>query len=199
MKIGLTGIILSAAVVSAGCSLSSAPDETFDLVTPAAVDQTVSEARGVQLLVAEPKTIEILASKQVVVRVGERAVQYLGGVRLADALPRFAQFKIKRALEGSRAVGAVGLPGDGLAIDYQIITDIRAFEIRTDGPETAFVSLTVKVLDDRTGTVIASRVFDAAAPVAGTATVENEAYIAALDTALDNALVQVTNWVGQRV
>ena len=209
-------LLLASALGASGCVASAVgadeqPNVTFDLVTPAAVGD-VSEARGVQVLVAEPSALGTLASQRVVVRVGPREVQYLADARYTDTLTRLTQFKLKRALESARSIGAAALPGEGLAIDYQVLTDIRAFEIRTAGTTvvagptvapsgaTAFVSLTVKILNDRTGNVIASRVFDASVPV-GPVAGENvgDAYLAALDAALDAALVDIRAYVASRV
>lgn len=215
----LIALILAAALSGSGCvaNIVGADDEpnvTFDLVTPAAIDD-VSASRGVQVLVAEPSTLATLASQRVVVRVGPREVQYLADARYSDTLTRLTQFKIKRALESSPGIGAAAIPGEGLAIDFQIITDIRAFEIRLGGGETvvagptpdplpratsAYVSLTVKILNDRNGNVVAARVFDTQVPV-GPIVGENvgEAYIAALDAALDAALIDIRAFVSARV
>ena len=46
-----------------------------------------------------------------------------------DKLPRIVQSKLVEAFENSGKLGGVGMPGQGLAIDYQIVTDIRSFEI----------------------------------------------------------------------
>ena len=212
-------LVLAAALAGSGCvaSVVGADDEpnvTFDLVTPAAIDNDVSVARGVQVLVAEPSTLATLASQRVVVRVGPREVQYLADARYTDTLTRLTQFKLKRALEGAPGIGAAAIPGEGLAIDYQVLTDIRAFEIRVGegttlvaGPTpdplpratSAYVSLTIKILDDRSGNVVASRVFDRQVPV-GPIVGENvgDAYLAALDAALDAALVDIRAYVAER-
>ena len=210
--------LLAAALGTSGCVASAVgadeqPNVTFDLVTPAAVDRDVSPARGVQVLVAEPSALGVLASQRVLVRVGPREVQYLADARYADTLTRLTQFKLKRTLESARAIGAAALPGEGLAIDYQILTDIRAFEVRVGASTVevagqtvlptgsdAFVSLTVKILNDRTGNVVASRVFDASAPVGPVADGNvGDAYLAALDAALDRALVEIRSYVAARV
>lgn len=213
----LIPLVLLAVLSLSGCIAGAVgadeePNITFDLVTPVAVND-VSAARGVQVLVAEPSALGTLASQRVLVRVGPREVQYLADARYTDTLTRLTQFKLKRALESSPGIGAAALPGEGLAIDYQIITDIRAFEVRVGdsavvvaGPtvlptgSTAFVSLTVKILDDRSGNVVASRVFDSAVPV-GPTTEEtlSDAYLAALDAALDAALVDIRAYVSARV
>ena len=216
VRIGTALLIVASAATTSGCVAGAVgadeePNATFDLITPAAVED-VSTARGVQILVPEPVALATLASQRIVVRVGAREVQYLAGTRYADTLTKVTQFKVKRALEASRSIGAVALPGEGLAIDYQVLTDIRAFEIRSApvlvasaeqaaiGGRSAFVSLTIKLLDDRSGNVVASRVFERSAPVGPVADDDvGEAYLAALDAALDAALVDIRAFVSQRV
>lgn len=193
----LAPLVLSGCIASA-VGADEAPDETFLLDTPNAVGE-LSAARGVQLLVPEPSAVEVVVSKRIIVRVGPREVQYLGGARLGDSVTRLTQFKMKRALEAGRGIGAVGLPGEGLAIDYQVLTDIRAFEIVAGPPSIARVALTVRLLDDRSGNVVAGRVFTASAPVPGGTSTTNDRYLAALDIALDAALIDIRSWVVARV
>lgn len=197
-----SALVVLAPLVLGGCVASAvgadeAPNATFLLNTVEAVDD-LSPASGVQLLVPEPTAAEVFVSPRVVVRTSAREVQYLGNARLGDRLTRLTQIKLKRALESGRGIGAVGLPGEGLAIDYQVLTDIRAFEIVAGPPARAQLALTIRILDDRSGNVIAGRVFRAGAPLsAGELT--NEAYIAALDVALDTALVEIRAWVVRQV
>ena len=187
-----------------GCLASAvgadeAPAETFVLPTEVAVTDP-SPSSGPQVLVPEPITLDTLSSPRVVVRVGEREVQYLGETRYADTLTRLTQIKLKRALEGGRGIGAAALPGEGLAIDFQVITDIRAFEVRLGANDRAFVSLGIKLLNDRTGNVVAQRVFQSSALVILPTDEElrNDAYVAALDQALEGALIEVRDWVSAR-
>ena len=201
---------LASGCVASVVGADEQPPATFDLVTPAA-EGDVSPARGVQVLVPEPVTVALLASQRVVVRVAAREVQYLADTRYADTLTKLTQLKLKRAMEASPAVGAAALPGEGLAIDYQLLTDIRAFEVRAAPilvadargqtlPRSAFVSLTIKILDDRSGNVVASRVFDSTVPIGPVAEGGvGPAYLAALDAALDAALVDIRSWVSSRI
>jgi cholesterol transport system auxiliary component len=101
------------------------------------------------------------------------------------------QARLAEAFQKSGKFGGVGRPGDGLAIDYQISIDIRAFEIRATGGQTAHVEFFVRILNDRNGVVRASRGFEASAPVVGTG---NDAFVAALDNAFAEAAESLVNW-----
>lgn len=196
-------LALLATVALSGCVASAvgaddAPPDTFVLLTPQAEDDP-SAPRGPQLLVPEPSTLEVLAGSRIVVRVSDREVQYLANSKLADTLVRYVQVKLRRTLEGARGIGAVGLPGEGLAIDYQILTEIRTFEVDVRVPSQARIEIAVKVLNDRSGNVIAQRVFRGAAPLGTVGEDANAAYIAALDAALDDALVRIRQWTASTV
>ena len=77
------------------------------------------------------------------------------------------QARLAETFQRSGSFGGVGKPGEGLAIDYQVIAEIRAFEVGVDGGEQADVELFVRLLNDRNGVVRASRTFNASAPVSG--------------------------------
>src|SRR5690606_29104899 len=131
-----------------------------------------------QILIPEPAALKSLDSEQVVVRVSQAEIQYLAKSQWGDRLPRMVQSKLVEAFENSGRLGGVGKPGQGLAIDYQIVTDIRTFEVDTSGTDMAKVEISVKILNDRNGTVRAQQVFTGSVPVSGS---ENRDFIAALD------------------
>ncbi len=133
----------------------------------------------------------MLDSDQVVVRVSPSEVQYLADSRWGDTLPHLVQAKLVQAFENSHRLGGVGQPGQGLAIDYQVVTDIRTFEVNASGPRTATVEMSAKILNDRNGTVKAQNVFRAVVPVTGT---ENRNFIAALNKAFAQVGSQIVDW-----
>ena len=174
----------------ASCGSAPAKNDTFDL-TATAVDQSTAQARNRQVLIADPSALKSLDSEQVVVRVSTSEIQYLSNSQWSDRLPRMVQSKFVEAFENTRRLGGVGKPGQGLAIDYQLVTDIHAFEIDTVGADRAVVEMSVKILNDRNGTVKAQKVFSASVPASGT---HNEAYIAALDRAFAIVTSQIVDW-----
>lgn len=184
-------LVLSLPIVAAllsGCG-SKANNDTFDLsITPSADGPS---ARNRQILVPEPTAVKMLDSDQVVVRVSPSEVQYLANSRWGDRLPRLVQSKLVEAFENSGKLGGVGKPGQGLAIDYQVVTDIRSFEVTTEGPRIATVEISAKLLNDRNGTVKAQSVFKASVPVAGA---ENRRFIEALDKAFAKVGAEIVDW-----
>jgi cholesterol transport system auxiliary component len=178
---------LLAALLS-GCG-TKANNDTFDLsLTPAAVGPS---AKNRQILVPEPTAVKMLDSEQVVVRVSPSEVQYLANSRWGDRLPRLVQSKLVEAFENSGRVGGVGKPGQGLAIDYQVVTDIRAFEVTTGGSRVANVEISAKILNDRNGSVRAQSVFKGTSSVRGT---ENRDFVEALDRAYAKVGGEIVDW-----
>jgi cholesterol transport system auxiliary component len=82
-----------------------------------------------------------------------------------------------------------------LAIDYQVITEIRAFGVRADGG-VAEVDLFVRLLNDRNGEVRAAREFSATWPLSGSG---NKAYVDALDRAFGQAVTEIVNWTDRTI
>lgn len=176
------------AALAAGCG-TKANNDTFDLsITPSS---TGPSARGRQILVPEPTALKSIASDQVVIRVSPSEIQYLAESQWSDTLPRMVQAKLVAAFENSGRLGGVGQPGQGLAIDYQVVAEIRAFEVDTSGADVANVEIFVKILNDRNGTVRAQRAFRATVPVSGT---ENRDFVAALNNAFAAVGAEIVDW-----
>ncbi|RVA65755.1 ABC-type transport auxiliary lipoprotein family protein, partial [Mesorhizobium sp. M7A.F.Ca.CA.001.11.2.1] len=129
--------------------------------------------------------------QNIVIKPSDRSIQYLKGAQWADRLPLIVQARLAETFQRSGSFAGVGKPGEGLAIDYQVIVEIRSFEVRVDGGEHAEVDLFVRILNDRNGEVRASKSFTAAAPVSGSG---NPAYVSALDKAFGDAAGQIVRW-----
>lgn len=183
-----------AAVLLPGCAAlpggGPAPLDTYDLTIRSVETRSPARSRT-QVLVAEPTALKVLDGENVVVRPAAGSIEFLSGAQWADRLPRIVQARLVEALQSTGRLGGVGKPGEGLAIDYQVVTEIRAFEIRLDGAPRADVELYVKVLNDRNGVVRTARGFRTSSPVSGSG---NSAYIAALDRAFTQAAGEVVPW-----
>lgn len=184
--------VLSTCLALGGCvggGNSTIPD-TFTLSELSNIDNVGSNSRR-QVLITEPVALKTIDSEQVVVRTSPSALQYLSGAQWNDRLPKVFQTKLARAYENSGIVGGVGLPGEGLAIDYQIVTSIRAFEINVSTPQSAIVTVSVKILNDRNGVVRARKIFTSSVVANGKT---NAAYISALDLASTAVTGDIVSW-----
>lgn len=183
---------LSVALVAfaglAGCS-STTRNDTFDLT--ASVRGEGPSVKGRQLLIPEPTALKALDSDSILVRLSDTEIQYLSGAQWSDRLPRMVQSKLVEGFENSGRLGGVGKPGQGLAIDYQLVSDIRFFGIVSAGTRTAEVEISVKILNDRNGTIKDQKTFRATQPVRGS---ENRAFVAALDVAFSRVGAEIVDW-----
>jgi cholesterol transport system auxiliary component len=174
-----------------GCAVlpggGPAPLDTFELTAPAVSAKAHSRR---QILIAEPSALKALDGQNIVIRSGS-TIQYLKGAQWADRLPLIVQARLAETFQRSGSFAGVGKPGEGLAIDYQVIVEVRSFEVRVTGGEHADVDLFVRVLNDRNGEVRASKSFTASVPVSGSG---NQAYVGALDKAFGAAAQEIVRW-----
>lgn len=173
----------------AGCG-GSAKSDTFDLSVSAPPVSQAPSLRSRQLLIAEPTALKALDSENIVVRLSGSEVQYLANSQWSDSLPKMVQSKLVEAFEDTGKLGGVGRPGQGLAIDYQVVSDIRTFEIDTKG-NVANIEISVKLLNDRNGTVRAQEVFRSSARVNGSG---NANFVKAMDTAFAAVSREIVAW-----
>lgn len=181
-------------VVLSGCALLGGTKvlDTYELTAPAAGDGRGRSYR--QILIAEPSALKALDGQNIVITPAPGNIQYLKGAQWADRLPKIVQARLAETFQRSGEFKGVGKPGEGLAIDYQVIVEVRAFQIRVDGAATADVELFVRLLNDRNGVVREEKVFTASAPVTGDG---NGAYVSALDAAFGQVAVEIVDWTSK--
>lgn len=178
------------AITIAGCGTTT-PLDTFNLSAP---QPAVSSAnrKNLQLLVPPPTALKAIDSENIVVSSAPRSIEYLKGAQWGDRLTNIVQSRLVQAYENTGVFGGVGRPGDGLAINYQILTDLRSFGIQAYGSGTsAVVELAVRLMNDKTGEVRATRIFRNEVPVSGGS---NSDYVKAINTAFDRTLSEVVTW-----
>ncbi len=187
-----SGVVLLVLAL-AGCAAlpggGPAPLDTFELSAANVASHGHSRR---QILVTEPSALKALDGQNIVIKTGARSIEYLKGSQWADRLPLVVQARLAETFQRAGRFAGVGKPGEGLAIDYRVITEIRSFDVRVDsGGERAVVELFVRLLNDRNGEVRAARSFKASVPVSGSG---NRAYVAALDAAFGQAAQDIVRW-----
>lgn len=174
----------------AGCGTTT-PLDTFNLSAPQS-DVSFASRKNIQLLVPTPSALKALDSENIVVSSAPGSIEYLKGAQWGDRLTNIVQSRLVQAYENTGVFGGIGRPGDGLAINYQILTDLRMFGIQAyASPKLAVVELAVRLMNDKNGEVRATRVFRTAVPVGGTT---NAAYVKALDAAFERTASEIVSW-----
>ncbi|MEX0852328.1 MAG: ABC-type transport auxiliary lipoprotein family protein [Bauldia sp.] len=159
----------------------------YDLTAPADFAPIAKLPAG-QLVVARPTAVVALDTQRIILEQAGGEVPVFAEVRWADSLPLLIQARVIQAFEnaGDARVGADLGP---VAVDFQVLLDLRQFRISAAGK--AEVAYMAKVLD-ADGKVIDARLFQASRPVA---TSEDAAVAAAgLDAAFGAATTDMIVW-----
>ncbi|MFD1355280.1 ABC-type transport auxiliary lipoprotein family protein [Methylorubrum suomiense] len=181
------GLALLAAL--GGCGGSSVTPLTFDLAALPGQPRAGGTARS--LVVSEPVGLQPMEADRIIVRERGGSLSFLGGGQWADRLPRLIQTRIIQSLENSGRLRSVSRPGDKVPSEYQLVSEIREFDIDSGSGE-AVVDLSAKLIAEGSGRVVNARVFTARVPVPK---VDPQTAATGLDAALSQVLGDLVRWV----
>jgi phospholipid/cholesterol/gamma-HCH transport system substrate-binding protein len=172
-----------------GSGATSAPPIVYDLTAPRtfpALAKTLPEP----LTVPEPTAILMFDTQKILVRPSGAEGPTFANARWSDTLPKLLQAKIIQSFENANFLGAVTQPTEGLTPKYQLLIDIRAFQLSMLTNPIADLEFTAKILTDN-GRIVAARIFHATAPARAS---DAAAAAAALDEAFNTAAIELVAW-----
>ena len=187
-SLALGGGLVMAALSLSACGPS--PLLTYDLSAPQA---TPVRPISLQIVVPEPAAVAPLDADRIVVRSPAEGITVLPGAQWSDRLPQLVQSRVIQAFENARLLRAVARPGDRIAADYSLVSEIRRFEIDA-GVGEAVVELSVKLVGERSGRIGPARIFEGRAPASAQ---DGATASAALDVALSSVLRSLVTWTAQ--
>lgn len=183
----------------AGCAaLSSLSGASTPLAAYALTPLAGSgSAAGTRHLVIEvPSSSGAIATDRILVKPSRLQAAYLPGARWVDPVPVLVQTLLVQSMQASGAFRLVGRQPSGLFPDNTILTEIRAFEaapVTADGPPYRVrIALTMTLLRESDGALVATRNFEAAAESPSDAPL---AIAAAFDVAMGSVLRAAVGWV----
>jgi cholesterol transport system auxiliary component len=182
------------ALALTGCAGGDSSLQTFELIAPKEYGD-VRAARGT-LSVALPTALQALDSERVVVQPTPGVINYLGGARWADRLPRIVQARIVEAFENGKRIRAVVRGGGQFRSDFQLATELREFGVLVGNEPTALVEISARIVNERTGRVVAAEVFTARAE---TSSVDGPSATAAINTAFGTVLIDLVRWTSTKI
>ena len=182
-----------AGCASVGSFFSPAPI-AYDLAAATRFPRHPGHARG-QLVVVEPSALGPLDGTAILVRPAPGEAARLADAQWEDRLPKLMQARLVQSFENASRLRAVGRPGDKIAADFVLLTELRAFEISVaDG--TAVVEIAAKIVAEGTGRITAARVFRVVVPAG---TTQGPTAVAALNEAFVRAATELVLWAARLV
>jgi len=145
---------------------------------------------GKQLAVADPSALLAYDSEKVLSQNQAGQLEPLGTAKWSDTVPKLMQTKIIQSFENYGSLGEVNRPIEGVTPDYQLLTDIRRFQIVQAPEPEAEAEITAKLVASD-GHVAAARIFSAREPVQS----KEEAEAArALNAAFGSIVTNLVGW-----
>jgi len=190
---GVLGV-LGLGVLVSGCA-SSAPSAYYSIEAADAAGLAGRSSR-VQVLVAAPRALKALDTSYIAVVEKGPVYSYFPNSAWADTLPNVVQLKLVETLQNTGRLRGVGVPGDGLLIDYQLQTEIRKFELQVGGGTRGVVEISARVVNDRNGRTVATKVFSAETS-AGSTSVDKA--VEAMNSSADRVFSEMAAWTLQNV
>ncbi|MBS7546070.1 membrane integrity-associated transporter subunit PqiC [Ancylobacter oerskovii] len=187
--------VFAVSLALGGCAslLGSKPIPTFDLSAPTGF--SAPRAMPGVLAVSTPAALQVLDTQQIVVEPRPGQITYLGDAQWSDRLPALFQARLIETFENAGGGRSVTRAGDGVTADYQLLTDIRSFGLRTHDGIEAVVEISARIVAGSSGRIVAARVFTGRAAASGTSGPEATR---ALDEASDQALIELVSWASGR-
>lgn len=185
-------LALALAGFLAGCG-GAAPPPTFDLAAPR--DNLGARPGQGLIVVAEPSALAAIDTNRLIVMTRGGGLAYLGDAQWSDRLPKLVQVRLIQTFENAKRLTAVGRPGDRLLPVAQLNSEIRRFGI-DEATGEAVIEMSVKIVQDRTGRILAGNIFTRSVPAGGSG---GPIAAAALDLAMQEMLRDIVRWTSSRI
>jgi phospholipid/cholesterol/gamma-HCH transport system substrate-binding protein len=187
----LDGIVAGIERLTGAAPTKAAP--IYDL-TAVRMFPTLNRPPRGQLVVPEPTASITLDSQRILVRTSGAEGPAAGAGQWSDNLPKLFQQKVVQSFENANYLQAVARPLEGLFADYQLLLDIRKFEltISADAP-VADVEFSAKILGDK-GRIVNARIFHA---IVHAEVTDASGAAAALDEAFGKAATELVLWTSE--
>jgi phospholipid/cholesterol/gamma-HCH transport system substrate-binding protein len=168
---------------------AAAATVTYDLTAPRDFPPP-SKPASRQLTIGEPTGVLMLDTQKILVRPKAPDDPSFESARWSDTLGKLIQAKILQSFENSHYLSAVARPFEGITSDYQLLIEIRAFQVTTAPAPVAVVELSAKLVGEG-GRIKASRVFRSTEPAKIT---DAAAAAAALNEAFGKVAKEIVVW-----
>ncbi len=161
----------------------------YDLVTARTFPPLPKIPTG-QLSVPEPATLSLYETEKILVRAAEGDGTTLDRGQWPDVLPKVLQARIVQSFENAGYLRVLGRGPDTVKADYQLLTELRSFQVSAGNGSNADVELGARIVDAN-GRIIETRVFRKTVP---SKSLEGRDIAAALGEAFTQVVTELVLW-----
>ena len=173
-----------------GGSSNPAQQPIYDLAAATGFPAPPEKTPDWLLVVPEPTTLMGFNVDKILLQPAEGESVPVADARWGDNLPILFQARLIESFENAGYARSVSRTRDGVASDFQLLIDIRSFQISTASEPTAEIDFIAKLVD-KDGRIINASTFQGTAPVSGT---DAPAYVKALDEVFAKLMTELVEW-----
>lgn len=173
-----------------GGSSNPAQQPIYDLSAATGFPAPPEKTPDWLLVVPEPTTLMGFNVDKILLQPAEGESVPVADARWGDNLPILFQARLIESFENAGYARSVSRTRDGVASDFQLLIDIRSFQISTASEPTAEIDFIAKLVD-KDGRIINASTFQGTAPVSGT---DAPAYVKALDEVFAKLMTELVEW-----
>jgi phospholipid/cholesterol/gamma-HCH transport system substrate-binding protein len=177
-----------------GSGASKGPLPTYNLTAPM-VSVRPPKKPGKELVVADPTTVVWNDTQRVILVASDGKSSFLNDAQWADSTPKLLQAKIIQSLENANFLAGVGRPSDNLSDAYQLLIDLRSFNISLDSSPKAEIAFMAQIATPK-GRIVDGHAFQSEAPVKA---MDPSSATAALNQAFMQSAKDLVQWVAQKI
>jgi len=166
-------------------------EKVYDLSAAELGDDEAGKLRG-QLTVSVPSALFQLDTQNILFRQTREAAPLPPGARWADNLTRLVQAKIAQSFENAGYIDSVS-HSDAIIGEYQLLIDIRRFQMLTEPEPRADIAYTAKIADSSSA-ILDAKLFEGSVEAASD---DAEQAVRALNAAFQQTAAELVIWVGQ--
>jgi phospholipid/cholesterol/gamma-HCH transport system substrate-binding protein len=145
-----------------------------------------------QLVIPEPTTVTMYDTQRIVFSPANNSPEF-ANAQWADTIPRLMQARLLQSFENYDIKHPPLRSGEGLEVDYQLLIDIREFQVDAAAAPTANIAFSARLVG-KDGKMIAAKVFTASKPVEK---VEPASVVSAFDAAFAATARELIAWTVQ--
>ena len=140
-----------------GAGTSAAQKITYDLRAASGFPSSPGRTLKGKLVIPEPTAVIKLDTQRFLFSPAKEYPEFAEAM-WADNIPKLIQAKLLESFENYDIAHAPLRAVDGVQADYQLLIDIRSFQISTDPEAVADIGLSARILN-KDGKVVAARLF----------------------------------------